>query len=86
MAVKRTGVLDALAAGPKSADELAKELGALPLPLAVHSPEPCARLQNWRSNLCPYGTSCLAAGNKRLPSMKQGRTALLDPQGSHMRA
>lgn len=30
MAVKRTGVLDALAAGPKSAAELAKELGALP--------------------------------------------------------
>ena len=40
MAVKRTGVLDALAAGPKSADELAKELGALPLPPAVHSPGP----------------------------------------------
>ena len=43
-----TGVLDALAAGPKSADELAKELGTLALPRKMHpaSTAPCPRSQN----------------------------------------
>ena len=46
MAIKKTGVLDALAAGPKSADELAKELGALPLPLKMHTAPSVSRARS----------------------------------------
>ena len=55
MAIKRTGVLDALDAGPKSADALAQELGALHLPVTVHlAPTQCRpRLQTWCFGLYP---------------------------------
>ena len=79
MAVKRTGVLDALAAGPKSADELAQQLGALTRHLQcsrpTHAPRALAELDfklQWPA----------ARLGQQAPSEHEaGHTAFLNPQG-----
>ena len=76
----------ALAAGPKSAGELAKELGALPPPPAVHSPNPCAACACRTDNPNSIRRSQLSrCEQKGLLSMKQGHTAVLASQGFRMR-